>query len=52
MSFGIAPEWGKQATDQATTGAGKAWKVLLIPHDIIAENGTLEWFGQRFEHGA
>jgi type III restriction enzyme len=44
-----AVKWCKQASDHAKTYKGKPWKYLLIPHDVIAENITLEWLASRFE---
>ena len=43
-----AVKWCKQASDHAKTYNGKPWKYLLIPHDVIAENITLEWLGSQF----
>ena len=37
-----AVKWCKQASDHAATHTGKKWKYLLIPHDAIAENMTLD----------
>ena len=34
--------WCKRATEHTTTNGGKAWKYLLIPHDGVAENMSLE----------
>jgi type III restriction enzyme len=42
-------KWCKQASDHAKTYKGKPWKYLLIPHDLIADNITLEWLASRFE---
>ena len=44
-----AMKWCKQASDHAKTYGGKPWKYLLIPHDVIAENITLEWLAAQFE---
>jgi type III restriction enzyme len=44
-----AVKWCKQASDHAKTYKGKPWKYLLIPHDVIAENITLEWLASQFE---
>jgi type III restriction enzyme len=38
----VAVEWCKNASAHAATYNGKQWKYLLIPHDVIAENMTLE----------
>jgi type III restriction enzyme len=44
-----AVKWCKHSSDHAATYKGKQWKYLLIPHDDIAENITLEWLSSRFE---
>jgi type III restriction enzyme len=44
-----AVKWCKQASDHAKTCQGKPWKYLLIPHDVIAENITLEHLANQFE---
>ncbi len=43
-----AVEWCKHATDHAMSWGGKPWKYILIPHDAIADNMTLEALGERF----
>ncbi|HZI85806.1 MAG TPA: DEAD/DEAH box helicase family protein [Pyrinomonadaceae bacterium] len=43
-----AVEWCNHASDYAATYDGKPWKYLLIPHDAIAENMTLEGLAERF----
>ena len=43
-----AVKWCKQASDHSKTCKGKPWKYLLIPHDVIADNITLEWFAAQF----
>ncbi len=45
----VAVKWCKQATAHAKTCSGKPWKYLLIPHDAIAENVTLDWLANQFE---
>ncbi|MDA1043825.1 MAG: hypothetical protein O3C57_01235 [Verrucomicrobia bacterium] len=37
-----AVEWCKMATTHEERNGGKAWKYLLIPHDAIRANATLE----------
>lgn len=37
-----AEEWCKNASDHATAHGGKLWRYLLIPHDAVKENMTLE----------
>ncbi|MHA3774323.1 DEAD/DEAH box helicase family protein [Verrucomicrobiota bacterium sgz303538] len=44
----VAVTWCKNASDHAATYGGKPWQYLLIPHDSIAENMTLEGLGGRF----
>jgi type III restriction enzyme len=44
-----AVKWCKQASDYAKTYSGKPWKYLLIPHDVIADNMTLDWLAAQFE---
>ncbi len=43
-----AVSWCKHASDHAKTCSGKTWKYLLIPHDTIADNVTLEWLNRQF----
>jgi type III restriction enzyme len=59
MGAAKAPNWSRnesvnveaaeQASGHAKTYQGKPWKYLLIPHDVIAENMTLEWLASQFE---
>ena len=37
-----AVKWCGNASDHAANYDGKLWKYLLVPHNIIAENMTLE----------
>ena len=37
-----AVKWCRQASDYAATCGGKPWVYLLIPHDVIAKDVTLE----------
>ena len=37
-----AVKWCEHASDHVRTYSGKPWKYVLIPHDIIAENMSLE----------
>jgi len=46
-----AVKWCKLASDHARTCSGKPWKYVLIPHDVIAENVTLEWLERQFKCG-
>jgi type III restriction enzyme len=43
-----AVKWCKNASDHARTYDGKQWKYLLIPHDVIAENMTLEFLARKY----
>ena len=44
----VAVKWCKQASAHAKTYRGKPWKYLLIPHDVIADNITLEFLAAQF----
>jgi type III restriction enzyme len=44
----VAVQWCKQASEHARTYGGKPWKYLLIPHNVIADNMTLEVLAQQF----
>ena len=44
----VAIEWCRRATDHAASYEGKPWTYLLIPHDAIAENMTLEGLARQF----
>lgn len=43
-----AESWCRHASDYAETYGGKSWAYVLIPHDAIAENMTLEGLQKRF----
>jgi type III restriction enzyme len=43
----VATTWCKQASEHARGYGGKAWTYLLIPHDVIADNMTLEGLAKR-----
>jgi len=44
-----AIEWCKHATDHARQHGGKQWNYLLIPHDAITGNMTLEGLASRYQ---
>lgn len=44
----VAKKWCKQASDHATSYGGNPWKYVLIPHDAIADNMTLEFLAKQF----
>jgi type III restriction enzyme len=44
-----ASEWCKHATEHAQQHGGKSWSYLLIPHDAITSNMTLEGLASRYE---
>jgi type III restriction enzyme len=43
-----AVEWCRRATEHAASYGGKPWTYLLIPHDSIAENMTIEGLTRQF----
>jgi len=43
-----AVKWCAHATTNAAKYGGKPWRYLLIPHDAIAENMTLEGLAKQF----
>ncbi|MGN6644528.1 MAG: DEAD/DEAH box helicase, partial [Verrucomicrobiota bacterium] len=45
----VAVKWCGQASDHAATHTGKKWHYLLIPHDAIAENMTLEGLAKQYK---
>jgi type III restriction enzyme len=38
----VAQKWCERASGHAKEHGGKPWRYALIPHDVIAENRTLE----------
>jgi type III restriction enzyme len=44
-----AVAWCMNASDYSQTCHGKPWKYLLIPHDMIAENMTIDILSRQFE---
>jgi hypothetical protein len=42
-------QWCRHASAHAATFNGKPWRYILIPHDAIAENMTLEVLAGQFE---
>lgn len=44
----VAVTWCKQASEYAASNGGKPWKYLLIPHDAISENMTVQGLADRF----
>jgi type III restriction enzyme len=43
-----AVQWCQHASSHAMTYAGKPWRYLLIPHDVIAENMTVAGLADQF----
>jgi len=39
----VATQWCRWASQHANTYGGKPWKYALIPHDVIAENMSLDF---------
>jgi type III restriction enzyme len=46
-----AVTWCKHATEHCQEGDGKKWRYLLIPHDAITGNMTLDGLASRFALG-
>ena len=44
----VAVTWCRHASENAAKHGGKPWKYLLIPHDAISENMTIEGLAERF----
>ncbi len=44
-----AVRWCANASDHALSHGGKSWRYVLIPHDEIVENMTLEGLAERFD---
>jgi hypothetical protein len=44
----VAVEWCRRATDHAASYDGKPWTYVLVPHDAIAENMTVEGLARQF----
>lgn len=40
--------WCKNASDYSRQHGGKPWKYLLVPHDVVASNATLDVLVRRF----
>ena len=47
----VAVTWCKHASDHAVTYDGKPWKYVLIPHDAIVENMTIDGFATHYATG-
>ncbi len=45
----VAVQWCQQASDYMQQHGGKSWRYVLIPHDAIAENITIEGLLKLFE---
>jgi len=43
-----AATWCRHATEHELKHGGKPWQYILIPHDVIAENMTLDGLAQQF----
>ena len=37
-----AEQWCRNASDHARSYGGKPWRYVLVPHDVVTENMTLE----------
>jgi len=47
-----AATWCKNATEHEEANHGKPWRYLLIPHDAIADNMTLDGLAKQFTFAA
>jgi len=47
----VAVTWCKHASNHAVTYGGKPWKYVLIPHDAILDNMTINGFATHFAAG-
>jgi type III restriction enzyme len=47
-----AATWCKHATEHEKANHGKPWRYLLIPHDAIADNMTLDGLAKQFTFAA
>ena len=43
-----AVRWCRRATEYAAEHGGKPWQYVLMPHDAVAENMTIEGLAQRY----
>jgi len=43
-----AVKWSNHASAHVKTYDSKSWKYVLIPHDVVPENMTLEGLAVRF----
>ena len=46
----VAEKWCRNASNYAAEHNGKPWKYLLIPHDVIADNMTVEGLAAKFAY--
>lgn len=44
----VAVQWCANASEYAKTHGGKPWTYVLIPHDAIADNVTIEGLAEKF----
>ena len=47
----VAVKWCTHASNFACDVGGKPWRYVLIPHDAISENMTLDGLSARFNCG-
>ena len=41
-----AEQWCRLASDHARTYGGKRWRYVLVPHDVVTENMTLDYLAR------
>lgn len=46
----VAVQWCAWASEHARSYGGKPWRYVLIPHDAISDNMTLEFLVKQFGH--
>ena len=44
----VAVQWCAWASEHARSNGGKQWRYVLIPHDAISDNMTLEFLVKQF----
>jgi type III restriction enzyme len=43
-----ATKWCTLATQHTTSNGGKPWTYLLVPHDAVADNMTIQGLAMQF----
>ena len=45
----VAVEWCRHASTHARSYGGKPWRYVLIPHNVIEDQMTLDWLIKQYE---